>query len=119
MAGLLVTGFVLTAAANGKGSDAAAQLMVLEQTGRPCTDSSITGLCTEQRDTLRSQSTLANAAMGVLISGGVVAVATAAYVFWPTRKKKADAAPEAEAAALRAVPFAGPGGGGLWVSGAF
>jgi hypothetical protein len=116
--GLLITGGVLTAAANGKGSDAAAQLDTLEQMALPCSNAKITKLCTEQRDTLRSQSTLANAAVAMFVVGGVAAGATAAYIFWPTGAKRAAAPPETSLN-VRAAPAVGPGGGGLLLSGTF
>jgi tetratricopeptide (TPR) repeat protein len=109
--GLLITGVILTAGANGKSSEAAKQLADLERSGKPCSDPTAAPLCREQRDTLRSQSALANGALAVFVVGGAAAAATTAYIFWP-------ASPKAEAS-IRPLVAASPAGGGLWVAGTF
>lgn len=117
--GLVLTGLVLTVAANSKSSDAAAQLETLERSGRPCSDPAIGPRCTEQRDTLRNQSALANGALAVFVAGGAVAAATAAYVFWPA-SASSPVSPSAPAkASLRPVIAASPGGGGAGIIGTF
>jgi hypothetical protein len=111
--GLLITGFILTAAANGKSADAAAQLAVLETKGRPCSDPAIAPACTQQRDALRSQSSLANGALVVFLASGAAAAATTAYLFWPSSPSAAGAA------SIRPLVAASPGGGGLGLAGTF
>lgn len=112
--GLLVTGLVLTAAANGKSADAAAQLDMLQEKALPCADPAVSMLCVSQRDALRSQSSLANGALAVFLIGGAAAAATVTYVLWPSSPK----APE-PSGALRPLVAASPDGGGVWVTGAF
>jgi tetratricopeptide (TPR) repeat protein len=113
--GLLLTGFILTAAANGKSADAGAQLAMLQRAGRPCSDPMVGPLCKEQRDALRSQSALANGALAVFLAGGVTAAATTAYLFWPA---SSPSSPQSSAS-LRPLFAASPGGGGVWVAGTF
>lgn len=111
--GLVITGAILTVAANAKSSDAAAQFAALERRGLPCSDPATKLLCAEQRDTLRSQSALANGALAVFVVGGAAAAATTAYILWPS------SAASSGHASLRPLIAASPVGGGAGIAGTF
>jgi PEGA domain len=113
VAGLgVAVGGALFGVAGGKASDADAQLAQMKATGTTCTSPPMAGPCTTLHNLNTSSDTLHNAAIPLLVAGSAIGAGTLLYALLPRRQSE-------PTAPVRVVPVAGPGGGGLWLRGAF
>jgi hypothetical protein len=118
--GGIVTGAVLTALANGKGSDAAALQSQLNSktacAGTPVGQVALT--CNSLGSTASSQAALANGAVAGFVVGGAFAVATGALWAWGGSGKHDTEAPgKSTSANLRVVPSVGAREGSILLLG--
>jgi hypothetical protein len=111
-AAALGAGVTFTVLAVNDGTAADTELAQQKQDGVRCSSPPQVGTCDALLSLRKQQETFANVALTTFIAGGVLGAATAAYVFWP----RSEAQP---ATALRVAPVVMPGGGGLWIGGAF
>ncbi|MFS8070315.1 MAG: tetratricopeptide repeat protein, partial [Byssovorax sp.] len=111
--GALGAGIGLMAASGGKGADADAVLQQMQAAKVVCTQPPVAGPCQDIVSLRQSHDTLHNAALPLLVGGGVLAVATLSYALWP----RGGASPKTTG--LRVIPVVGAEAGGLWVGGAF
>lgn len=111
----LAIGVGLTAAANGKSTDAVTEADALRQTGNLCPHPSIAARCAELKEMNAAHDSLRSGAIGAFVVGGVFALATVAYAAWPSPEPAAPA----KRARVRALPVVGPSGASVHVVGVF
>jgi PEGA domain len=85
--GGLAAGIGLTVAANGKGADRAALLGKIGATGCAQSASANAPDCATLLSEAKSQSTLANGAVGAFVAGGALALVTGSLVAWAGIKR--------------------------------
>jgi hypothetical protein len=113
----------LTAAANGKGTDAEA-LRASVGSSSACYQPTLAQAqtCSDLSDALKSKDSLSNAAVGMFVVGGALAIGTAGlfvYSMMVPRPSDETAAPKAAAASLRIIPIVDEANRGVMVVGAW
>jgi hypothetical protein len=106
------TGLSFLAVAGGKASAADALLARMRQANLQCTRPPEPGQCQDLVALRRGSDTFHNAAVPILVAGGVAAAGTFVYALWPWFKGE-------RAVKARPLPVARTDGGGLWLSGNF
>lgn len=112
----LGVGVGLTVAANGKSAEVE-RLSVIGDEDWLCNANAPRGPhaeCPKLKSAVEARDRLSNAAMGVFIGAGVVALGTAGYAIWELRRHRTP-----RDTGVQVLPLAGPQGGGIAVRGAW
>lgn len=111
----LATGIALLAVSGTKAGEGDKLLDELHQAKIGCASPPMAGKCSDLLDLRREQGTLHNVGVPFVVAGALVGAATVVYALVPRRK----ADDTAKGVSWRVLPAAGPGGGGVLISGSF
>jgi hypothetical protein len=110
----LASGIGLLVAGGGKRSSAESLFNTILADKKSCvaTAANFDARCTQLSELSSSSDTLHNVGVGLLIGGGAAALATGAYLFWPTSKTTTGST-------LRVIPVVAETGGAILATGTF